>query len=134
MTKDNLQDLLVTKFYASPKNLQHKLLMFILETASNKDDVVDFLNGKKLYNKDKDFREGDYIYVTTDMSSYPKIDINYYTDNDLIINDLYIRVQVNHINPMTGYVGLKVKLESSLEDVVDVYYGHIPNQKQIKIM
>lgn len=135
MNKETIQDLLVTKFYASPKNRQSKLLEYMLENANNKDQIVDFLNGKKLRHDERGFAEKDYILVPTSVTSYPHIDVNYYRDNDLIINDVYIRVQVNHINPITGYIGLNVVLESSPEEgVVEVYYGNIPNQKQIKIM
>jgi hypothetical protein len=135
MNKETIQDLLVTKFYASPKDRQSKLLEYMLENANNKDQIVDFLNGKKLRHDERGFAEKDYILVPTGVTSYPHIDVNYYRDNDLIINDVYIRVQVNHINPITGYIGLNVVLESSPEEgVVEVYYGNIPNQKQIKIM
>ena len=135
MTKETVQDLLVTKFYASTKNRQSKLLEFLLEGASNKDNIVSFLNGKKLRNEDKCFGEGDFILVPISISSYPYINKNYYEENELIINDVYIRVQVRFINPVTGYVGISVVLESSPEEeVVEVYYGNIPNQKQIKIM
>lgn len=135
MNKETIQDLLVTKFYASPKDKQSKLLEYMLENANNKDQIVDFLNGKKLRHDERGFAEKDYILVPTGVTSYPHIDVNYYRDNDLIINDVYIRVQVNHINPITGYIGLNVVLESSPEEgVVEVYYGNIPNQKQIKIM
>lgn len=135
MNKETIQDLLVTKFYASPKNRQSKLLEYMLENANNKDQIVDFLNGKKLRHDERGFAEKDYILIPTNITSYPHIDVNYYRDNDLIINDVYIRVQVNHINPITGYIGLNVVLESSPEEgVVEVYYGNIPNQKQIKIM
>jgi len=129
-----MQDLLVTKFYASPKNRQEKLLGFLLENTSDKETLVDFLNNKKLSNKSKGFKEGEYIVVPTSISSYPSVNTNYYRDSDLLINDLYIRVQVDYINPVTGYIGIKVVTESSLEEkVVEVYYGSIPDQKQLLV-
>lgn len=135
MTKETIQDLLVTKFYASPKNRQEKLLAFMLDHASDKEGIVNFLNNKKLSCDNKGFKEGDFILLSIDTSSYPSINKDYYRDNDLIINDVYIRVQVDYINPMTGYIGLILFTEgSSKEKTVEIYYGHVLDQTQIKIM
>jgi hypothetical protein len=135
MTKENMADLLATKFYSASKETQQRLLKFLLENVSDKDMLVDFLNEKKLRNDDKHFQEGDYIYVPLTVSSYPGPNKKYYEDNALLVNDLYIRVLVEHINPITGYVGLMLITDSSeVESVVDVYSGHIPNQKEIQIM
>ena len=130
-----MADLLATKFYSASKETQQRLLKFLLENVSDKDMLVDFLNEKKLRNDDKHFQEGDYIYVPLTVSSYPGPNKKYYEDNALLVNDLYIRVLVEHINPITGYVGLMLITDSSeVESVVDVYSGHIPNQKEIQIM
>ena len=135
MTKENTLDLLVTKFYSSPKDRQHKLLSFCLDNAPDKNKLIDFLNGKNLYNEDKDFYEKDFIYVPLSVTCYPGPYKKYYEENLLIVNDLYIRVQVNHINPITGYTGLILVTGSNeKEEVVDVYSSYIPNQKEIKIM
>jgi hypothetical protein len=135
MNKETIQDLLVTKFYASPKNRQEKLLGFMLENANEKQMVVDFLNNKKLSCKSKGFKEGDHILIPHNISSYPSMNFNYYHDNDLIINDVYISVLVDYINPVTGYIGIKAFTESSPEEtIVEVYYGNIPDQKQLTIM
>ena len=135
MTKENISDLLATKFYNSPKKAQEKLLKFLLDNVSDKDMLVDFLNEKKLSNPDKYFQEGDYIYVPVNISSYPAPYKNFYEDNALLVNDLYIRVQVIHINPITGYTGISIITDNSeKESVVEVYTSYIPNQKEIKIM
>jgi hypothetical protein len=135
MTKENLADLLETKFYSAPKVTQQRLLKFLLENVSDKDMLVDFLNEKKLRNNEKHFQEGDYIYVPLTVSSYPGPYKKYYEDNALIVNDLYIRVLVEHINPITGYTGLALITDSSeITAVVDVYTSYIPNQKEITIM
>jgi hypothetical protein len=103
--------------------------------VSDKDMLVDFLNEKKLRNDEKHFQEGDYIYVPLTVSSYPGPNKKYYEDNALLVNDLYIRVLVEHINPITGYVGLMLITDNSeVESVIDVYPGHIPNQKEIQLM
>ncbi len=130
-----MADLLATKFYSASKNRQQKLLKFLLENAPDKDRIVDFLNEKKLKNDEKHFEEGDYIYVPLSVTSYPGPYKKYYEDNALVVNDLYIRVLVEHINPITGYVGLVLITDSSeVEEVVDVYTSYIPNQKEITIM
>jgi hypothetical protein len=135
MTKENLADLLATKFYSASAATQKRLLKFLLENVSDKDMLVDFLNEKKLRNDDKHFQEGDYIYVPINVSSYPGPNKKYYEDNALLVNDLYIRVLVEHINPITGYVGLMLVTDTSeVESVIDVYPGHIPNQKEIQLM
>jgi hypothetical protein len=135
MTKENMADLLATKFYSSSKGVQKKLLKFMLDNVSDKDTLVDFLNEKKLINDEKNFQEGDYIYVPVTVSSYPGPYKKYYEDNALLVNDLYIRVLVEHINPITKYVGLVLITDSSSkEEVVDVYPSYIPDQKEIKLM
>jgi hypothetical protein len=135
MTKENLADLLSTKFYSASKETQKRLLKFLLENVSDKDMLIDFLNEKKLRNDEKHFQEGDYIYVPVTVSSYPGPYKKYYEDNALLVNDLYIRVLVEHINPITGYTGLLLITDSSeKETIVDVYTNYIPNQKEITIM
>lgn len=135
MTKENLADLLATKFYSASNETQKRLLKFLLENVSDKDMLVDFLNEKKLINEDKNFQEGDYIYVPLTVSAYPGPYKKYYEDNALLVNDLYIRVLVEHINPITGYVGLVLVTDNSLaESVVDVYPNYIPNQTEITLM
>ena len=135
MNKENIADLLATKFYSAQKKTQHRLLRFFLDNAPDKDLIVDFLNEKKLRNEDKDFQEGDYIYVPLTVTSYPGPYKKYYQDNELIVNGLYIRVQVAHINPITGYTGLLLITDSSsTEQVVEVYSSYIPNQKEITLM
>jgi hypothetical protein len=135
MTKENIADLLATKFYSATKETQKKLLKFLLENVSDKDMLVDFLNEKKLRNSDKHFQEGDYIYVPVTVSSYPSPYKKYYEDNSLLVNDLYIRVLVEHINPITGYTGVLIVTDSSeVETLVEVYSSYIPDQKEITIM
>jgi len=135
MKKENLSDLLTTKFYSASKQTQQRLLKFLLENVSDKDMLVDFLNEKKLRNDEKHFQEGDYIYVPITVSSYPGPYKKYYEDNMLLINDLYIRTLVQHINPITGYTGLVLITDNTeVETVIDVYTSYIPNQKEIVIM
>lgn len=135
MNKENTADLLATKFYSVSNETQKRLLKFLLDNVSDKDMLVDFLNEKKLRNNEKHYQEGDYIYVPFTVSSYPGPYKKYYEDNALVVNDLYIRVLVEHINPITGYTGLVLITDTSeKESVVDVYSSYIPNQKEITLM
>lgn len=135
MTRENMADLLYTKFMSSNKDRQKKLIEFLLGNLSEHDSVVDFLNGKPLMNKDRNYKEQDHIYIPLDISSYPKINKKYYEENELVVNNLYIRVLVSYINPVTGYTGIQVVTENSDEEsVIDVYPSYIPNQKQIALM
>jgi hypothetical protein len=134
MTKENMGDLMYTKFINSDKNKQKKLLQYLLETIGNQDAIVDFLNGKKITNEDKNFKEGDMIYIKQDVSCYPKLNKKYYESNSLIVNDLYIRVLVSYINPVTGYVGIEIYTEKNKLEVVDIYTGYIPEQNPELIM
>lgn len=134
MNKENLIDLLCAKFYSTDKKTQTKLLKFLLD-VNDKDMLMDFLNGIKLKNIDKGFQEQDFIYVPFTISSYPSINKKYYEDNELIVNDLYIRCMINYINPVTSYVGLSLRTNDSEKDTVaEVYYGSIPNQHEIKLL
>jgi hypothetical protein len=131
MTKDNTQDLLITKFNSIDKKIQYKILGFLLDAVSDKDTLVDMLNNKKLYQSQKHFYEGDCITIELSASMYPSPDKNYYIDNGLVINDVYIRVQVAHINPVNGYIGLRIQTERNKEETVEVYVGHILDQENL---
>jgi hypothetical protein len=131
MTKDNTQDLLITKFNSIDKKIQYKILGFLLDAVSDKDTLVDMLNNKKLYQSQKHFYEGDCITIELRASMYPSPDKNYYIDNGLVINNVYIRVQVAHINPVNGYIGLRIQTERNKEETVEVYVGHILDQENL---
>lgn len=133
MSNDNLMDLLITKFFSADKDSQKKLLKFLLSASDNKDHLIDVLNKKKLSNPDKNYTEGDFIMLPVNVSSYPSIDKKYYEDNKLIINDLYIRVQIKYINPMNNYVGLELHTNNLKKEVVDVYHGHMINQNELVV-
>ena len=131
MTKDNTQDLLITKFNSIDKKIQSKVLGFLLDAVSDKDILMDMLNNKKLYHSAKHFYEEDWITIELATSMYPSIDKNYYIDAGLVINDMYIRVQVAHINPVNGYIGLRIQTERTKEETVEVYSGHILDQENL---
>jgi len=134
MTKGNTTDLLVTKFYSADKKVQSKVLGFLLDAVSDKDILIDMLNNKKLYHSHKHFHEGDWITIELGTSMYPNLDKNYYIDAGLVINDMYIRVQVVHINPVNGYIGLKIQTERTKEEIVEVYSGHILDQENLTLI
>lgn len=135
MTKETTTDLLCTKFHASSKKNQDRLLSYIFEKDSNHDQLVDVLNGNKIYNKDRNVREGDYIYIPLSIASYPKVNEKYYKENNLVVNDQYIRVLVEKINPFTHYFTLRfVTGDITIESSVDVWYNNIPEQSEIIIM
>ena len=135
MTDENITNLLLTKFFASPKANQTKLLKFVFSSINQKDYLVDTLDNKKLTCNDKNFKEGDDILIDINISIYPPIDKKYYQDNALILKDLYIRVQVVHINPINGYIALKVMTSGQTEvSTVEISSYHILNQLQIRLV
>jgi|688.fasta_scaffold97881_1 hypothetical protein len=133
MTEENLSELMITKFYASPKNKQTELLKMYLQTTSNKDRLIDYLNGKKITDETMNISEKDYIYIDISTSVYPSINKEYYQQNDLIVNDQYIRVYVNHINPVTGYINIRYFTSLTIESTQDVYPGYLTKQTDIII-
>lgn len=133
MREDNLKELMITKFYASPKNKQKELLEMYLQTTNDKDKIIDFLNDKKITDESKNISEKDYIYIDITTSVYPTIHKEYYQQNDLIVNEQYIRVFVNHINPITGYINVTYFTSLTIESAQDVYPGYLPKQTDIII-
>ena len=134
MTKENSTDLLLTKFYSSKIECRNKLLKFFFDSIGDKNIIVDILNNKKLYHTQKNFFEGDIITINLDTSMYPNLYQNYYIDNGLVINETYIRVKVQHINPVNGYIGLNIYTSNTKEEVVEVYHGHLIDQDEIKLV
>jgi hypothetical protein len=135
MTIENLNDLLITKFFAAKKEAQAKLLSSIFQNTSHHESIMNILNGKPLTQSSKHFTEGDYVYILLDIKSYPKPNKEYYKENDLILNDQYIRVQVKSINFMTQYATVEFVGQGS--DKVcehEIWYDYIPDQEQINII
>lgn len=129
MNKKNLKDLLVTKFYNSDVKYQKELVGIMLMNIDSPDRVIDFLNGKKLSTV-QDITEGDYIFLKVG-EYYPSVDKNYYEENALLINNLYIRVQVTSINVINGYVIVNYYTSNGKFEDVELYTGYIPNQKEL---
>jgi len=134
MTKENLNNLLVTKFYSANKLQQTKLLQFIFTSINNHDYVVDLLNNKTLTCIEKHFKEREYILIPINISCYPEIDKKYYEDNALIVNDLYIRVQVIYINPINGYIAIQVMTLHDNEQTIEVSSYHFLDQSQLTLL
>jgi len=124
MTKENLNNLLVTKFYSANKLQQTKLLQFIFTS----------INNKTLTCIEKHFKEREYILIPINISCYPEIDKKYYEDNALIVNDLYIRVQVIYINPINGYIAIQVMTLHDNEQTIEVSSYHFLDQSQLTLL
>ena len=135
MNKENLNDLLITKFFAAKKEAQAKLLSSVFQNTSHHESIMNILNGRPLRQSQKNFTEGDHIYISLDMKSYPKPNREYYKENDLILFDQYIRVQAKSINFITQYVIIEFVGQGSSEvDEHEVWYDYIPDQEQINII
>jgi hypothetical protein len=136
MRKDNEQDLLITKFRASAKEKQDQLLKFLLTENINIDSVIDFLNNKELTNDSKGFKAGDIIFIDPfNLSTYPEIDIEWYTDEGLIINGEYVNLKVEYINPINGHPALTFRTKQNKKlEVIEVYLHYIPDQKQFHVI
>jgi len=136
MRKDNEKDLLITKFRSSPKDKQDQLLNFLLTDNISIDNIIDFLNNKELVNDSKGFKTGDYVMIDPfNFSSYPEIDIEWYTDQGLIINGEFINLKVEYINPVNGYPGLNFRTKQSKRfEIVEIYTHYIPDQNQFHVI
>jgi hypothetical protein len=136
MRKDNEQDLLITKFRSSPKEKQDQLLKFLFTDSVSIDSVVDFLNNKKLSLESKNFTVGDLILIDPfKLSSYPEIDIEYYRKNNLLINNQYVQVLVEYINPVNNNPGLRFYTKQhNKEMVVETYSHYIDDQKSFEVI
>jgi hypothetical protein len=136
MRKDNEQDLLITKFRSSPKEKQDQLLKFLFTDSVSIDSVVDFLNNKKLSLESKNFSVGDLILIDPfKLSSYPEIDIEYYRKNNLLINNQYVQVLVEYINPVNNNPGLRFYTKQhNKEMVVETYSHYIDDQKSFEVI
>jgi hypothetical protein len=136
MRKDNEQDLLITKFRSSPKEKQDQLLKFLFTDSVSIDSVVDFLNNKKLSLESKNFSVGDLILIDPfKLSSYPEIDIEYYRKNNLLVNNQYVQVLVEYINPVNNNPGLRFYTKQhNKEMVVETYSHYIDDQKSFEVI
>jgi hypothetical protein len=135
MTEETRIDLLTSKILNSPKEKQAKLLSFFLNNNPGTDDIlVDFLNNKKLYSEATSVTEGTWITIDIDkLSTYPKIDKQYYAANNLIYDTKYVKLYAEYINPVTGYIGLKYMDSNGQEKVNLVYPNYIPDQKTFEL-
>jgi hypothetical protein len=136
MRKDNEQDLLITKFRSSPKEQQDQLLKFLFTDNISVDNVIDFLNNKKLVNESKHFTSGDTIMIDAfKISSYPEIDIEYYRQQNALINNQYIAIKVEYINPVNNNPGVwfYTKQNKKLE-LVELYNHYIEDQKSFDVI
>jgi hypothetical protein len=136
MRKDNEQDLLITKFRSSPKEKQDQLLKFLFTDSVSIDSVVDFLNNKKLSLESKNISVGDLILIDPfKLSTYPEIDIDYYRKNNLLVNNQYVQVLVEYINPVNNNPGLRFYTKQhNKEMVVETYSHYIDDQKSFEVI
>ena len=136
MTEENEIGLLVSKFQSLSKKEQNNFLEPLFKKM-DRNNVADVLSGKKLVNEEKQFKEGDYVLIPITISSWPKLDKSYYQENNLLINDSYIRVKVERFDLISqNYLHLKMVTEGSngKETIVEVYDSYVPKQDQFKII
>ena len=48
MTDENIVDLFLAKFKTSPKEKQEGLVKYLIQSTYNQDQIVNYLNGKKI--------------------------------------------------------------------------------------
>lgn len=136
MRKDNEQDLLIVKFRSSPKEKQDQLLKFLFTDNISVDNVIDFLNNKKLSNSSKNFGDGDIIMIDPySINTYPEVNIEYYKENKLLINNQYIQTKVEYISPITNNPFLWLCLKNKTgKQLVEVYTHYIDDQKSFDVI
>ena len=128
-------NLLITKFYTLPKKKQHEFLEFCIQDhTSCFETMTKWMSFEKLGCEDKNFVEGDMIMVPTDLSCYPRIDVNYYEKENLIIDNRFILVKVKGINPMNGLATILYK-STDLDILSEYSIGtyQIPKQEKLNM-
>lgn len=136
MRKDNEKDLLITKFRSSPKEKQDQLLSFLFTDNIPIDTVIDFLNNKELAVESLGFKSGDMVLIDPDkFSSYPEIDKEWYKKQDLLINDQYISLKVEYINPVSSHIGMRFRTkQNKIVELLEISTYYIPNQNLFEVM
>ena len=133
MKKETQADLILNKFLKSNNEAQQKLFNYILSNGSpDLDMITDVLNNKKLCLESKNVTEGDWIYLDLDnYNGWQTINKSYYEENNLLINDKYIKVKVLYINPLNHYVNLKLRIGDKFEGI-EIYQSYIMDQSKIQ--
>lgn len=108
MKEDNIVDLCLAKFKTSPKEKQDGLLKYVFESIYYQDNIVDYLNGKKLTVESKNITEGDYVTFKLSIDTYPRFNRQYYIDKNLVDDQGYIRVKVVAINPINQHIYIEL--------------------------
>jgi hypothetical protein len=124
-----INDLCMAKFKTSSKEKQDGLIKFLFESTYSKEKVIDYLNGKKARNNSLNITEGDFIKFNINVDTYPRFNRDYYHENNLVIDEKYIRVKVVCINPINNYIRVEL-MSSNLQ--LDTYLLYESNfEKQI---
>jgi hypothetical protein len=131
MKKENEINLLITKINSVSLKKRNQLLEILLESIGSYDDLIDWLNYKPMRVEDKNYSEGDWIYISPNISSYPRPCVEYYENNNLIDKDGKIRVKVVRISPVDNYTWLEFYTDLAIVSKVKVYNGNIDKQEDL---
>lgn len=104
MTDENIVDLFLAKFKTSPKEKQEGLVKYLIQSTYNQDQIVDYLNGKKITVESKNITEGNYVTFKIDVDTWPRFNRQHYIDKNLVDDKGYIRGKVVAINPINNNI------------------------------
>ncbi len=139
MRKEQEVNLFVCKFQHSKKENQHKFLEQVFTYLSMSSEVaehsINVLEGNKVSDKQTGLSVGDKFYIDLNIvSTYPKINKEYYKENNLLINDSVIEVEFVKYNIFNQSLGIKVFTDLTIESVVDISYSYIIYKNDLNIM
>lgn len=135
MKTETIIQLLVTKFHSCNKKEQDKLLSNLFSQTAYHDHIYNILDKIPVEMEDKGIKEGDFIYIPITLSMYPPLNINHYRENNLILNDEFIKVFVEEIQITTSYLKLRVFLNNdTVESTTTVWYNSVIDQRTITIL
>lgn len=104
MTDENIVDLFLAKFKTSPKEKQEGLVKYLIQSTYNQDQIVNYLNGKKITVESKNITEGNYVTFKIDVDTWPRFNRQHYIDKNLVDDQGCIRGKVVAINPINNNI------------------------------
>ena len=139
MRKDQEVNLFICKFQSSKKENQTQFLEHVFAYLSMSSETaehsINVLEGRNITDKQTGLSIGDKFYIDLNTAStYPKINRDYYKNNNLLINDSIIEVEFSKYNIFNQSIGIKVFTDLTIESVLDISYSYVIHKTDLNIM